>query len=400
MRLLFVALAALVLAHVAPARASMELARQKNCLACHAVDKPMLGPAYQDVATRYRGQSGAVDMLTAKVLKGGAGVWGSMAMPPNPVTPAEARQLVLWALGLAPGAAASQLPASPPATAALVAQAAAAPLAPAAAKRPERPADALTIERGKYLVNSVLSCGNCHSPRTDDNAVIAGRELSGGRSYDTPMFYVTPGNLTPDPETGLGRWSADDLKRALTRGIRPNGLPLAPMMPVAFFKAMTEQDLDAVVGYLRSLPPQRNPTPGPVYRKPFHVEEVPDAQRPFTEREAAGDEITRGRYLATLGHCLDCHTPVVDGKTDFVADGGRGGKRVGLQRLLVPNITSHPSAGLGGWTDAEIRRALTQGVSRDGRRLQYPMPWPFFATLRDGDVSALVAWLRSLPPKQ
>jgi len=270
-------------------------------------------------------------------------------------------------------------------------------LAPGAAKIA---ADEPTLRRGKYLVESVLSCGNCHSPRTPDNSVIPGRELSGGRTYDTPAFYVTPGNLTSDPETGLGAWTAEDVKQALTRGVRPNGLPLAPMMPTAFFKAMTEEDLDAVALYVLSLPPIRNPTPAPIYRKEFHYEAYPDAQRAFTGREVANDPIARGRYLATLGHCMDCHTPVVDGLTDYGRNGGRGGKRVGLARVLAPNITPHPTTGLGDWTDAEIKRALTLGVARDGHRLQYPMPWPYLASLDETDLEALVLWLRGLPPKE
>src|SRR5438445_4084228 len=104
MKSLLVALAVVAATQVSPARADIGLARQKNCMACHAVDKPLLGPSYQDVAAKYRGQPGAIDTLTAKVLKGGAGVWGAMAMPPNPVTPAQARQLVQWVLSLGPEA--------------------------------------------------------------------------------------------------------------------------------------------------------------------------------------------------------------------------------------------------------------------------------------------------------
>jgi cytochrome c551/c552 len=399
MKPLLALLAVLAVAHVGPTQANMDLAREKNCLACHAVDKPLLGPAYQDVAARYRGQSGAVDMLTAKVLKGGAGVWGTMPMPPGQVTPAQARQLVQWVLAAAPDAGPSQAPASSRSMPLAPVEAAASPPPATPAKRPEPSADPMTVERGKYLVNSVLACGNCHSPRAADGTPIAGRELTGGRSFDTPMFYVTPGNLSSDPETGLGKWSADDIKRALIQGVRPNGLPLA-LMPVAYFKALTEQDLGAVTAYLMSLPPQHNPSLAPVYRKPFDVAEVPDAKRPFTEREASGDLVSRGRYLATLAHCLDCHTPIVNGKTDLTADGGRGGRRMGPEQPLTPNITPNPTAGIGSWTDAEIRRALTQGVSRDGRLLQFPMPWPFLATLREGDVDALVAWMRSMPAKE
>jgi cytochrome c len=76
-----------------------DLAQAKNCMACHAVDKKVVGPAYKEVAAKYAGQKDAVDKLTAKVLKGGSGVWGAVPMPANPqVTEAEAKQLVEWVL--------------------------------------------------------------------------------------------------------------------------------------------------------------------------------------------------------------------------------------------------------------------------------------------------------------
>jgi cytochrome c len=85
----------------APAFAQVELAQKKNCLACHAVDKKVLGPAYKDVAAKYAGQADAVDKLAAKVMKGGTGVWGNIPMPANPqVNEAEAKQLVTWILTL------------------------------------------------------------------------------------------------------------------------------------------------------------------------------------------------------------------------------------------------------------------------------------------------------------
>jgi cytochrome c len=82
-----------------PVWAQADLAQKKNCMACHAIDKKILGPAYKDVAAKYAGQKDAVDKLTAKVIKGGAGVWGNVPMPANSqVTEAEARQLVQWVL--------------------------------------------------------------------------------------------------------------------------------------------------------------------------------------------------------------------------------------------------------------------------------------------------------------
>ena len=96
MKSLFILLAALA---AAPAFANVELATKKNCMACHAVDKKLVGPSYKDVSAKYAGQKDAVDKLTQKVLKGGSGVWGAVPMPANAqVTPAEAKQLVEWVL--------------------------------------------------------------------------------------------------------------------------------------------------------------------------------------------------------------------------------------------------------------------------------------------------------------
>jgi cytochrome c len=93
--------ALLIALAAAPALANPQLAQQKNCMACHAIDKKQVGPAYKDVAAKYAGQKDAVDKLTQKVLKGGSGNWGAVPMPANPqVNEAEARQLVQWVLSL------------------------------------------------------------------------------------------------------------------------------------------------------------------------------------------------------------------------------------------------------------------------------------------------------------
>jgi cytochrome c len=101
MKLLPALWAGLAAAVCVPAFAQADLAQKKNCLACHAVDKKVLGPAYKDVAAKYAGQKDAVDKLAAKIVKGGSGVWGNIPMPANPqVSDAEARQLVAWILTL------------------------------------------------------------------------------------------------------------------------------------------------------------------------------------------------------------------------------------------------------------------------------------------------------------
>ncbi|MEO7548123.1 MAG: c-type cytochrome [Ramlibacter sp.] len=98
-RALFALAAAATLA--APAQADQALATAKNCMACHAVDKKLVGPSYKDVATKYAGQKDAVDKLAAKILKGGSGVWGPVPMPANAqVSEAEAKKLAAWVLTL------------------------------------------------------------------------------------------------------------------------------------------------------------------------------------------------------------------------------------------------------------------------------------------------------------
>ncbi len=92
-------LLAALLAAPAAAWASPELAQQKTCMACHALDRKLVGPSYKDVAAKYAGQRDAADKLAEKIIKGGAGVWGAVPMPANPrVSPAEAKQLANWIL--------------------------------------------------------------------------------------------------------------------------------------------------------------------------------------------------------------------------------------------------------------------------------------------------------------
>ena len=96
---LLLALAFGVVAAPAFADANSDLAQKKNCMACHAVDKKLIGPSYKDVAAKYTGQKDAADKLAQKILKGGSGVWGAVPMPANPqVSEAEAKQLATWVL--------------------------------------------------------------------------------------------------------------------------------------------------------------------------------------------------------------------------------------------------------------------------------------------------------------
>ena len=258
-----------------------------------------------------------------------------------------------------------------------------------------------SVERGSYLVNSVLTCGNCHTPRGPGGIYDMSRQLSGGpQTWDEETFKVKGANITPDAETGIGRWSDADIKRALLTGIRPNGTQLAPMMPYGFYKVLTAADTDAIVAYLKSVPAVRNAVETPIYKTAMHVGTPPGADRAMSEADMS-DTIKRGFYLTTIGHCMECHTPLVQDRHDF-ARLGRGGQTfkgpfgVSVSR----NITSHPTAGLGAWTDSEIKAAITQGFHRDGSKLKPPMAFALYARMTDQDLNAIVAYLRTVPPKE
>lgn len=258
------------------------------------------------------------------------------------------------------------------------------------------------VERGAYLVNSVMVCHNCHTPR-GPNGLDLSRALSGGpQTFDEPDYKVVGSNITPDKETGIGSWSDAELKKFLVTGIKPNGVKAAPIMPYEFYTVLTARDLDALVAYLRSVPPVRREMPAPEYRKASKPETPTYSGKQMTDTDMS-DKLSRGRYLLSISHCLECHTPEGPSAVhDFVASTGKGGRpfKGPWGESQSANITSHPTAGLGQWSDDEIKRAITQGVARDGRKLKPPMAYAAYATMTAQDLDAIVAFVRTIPPPQ
>ena len=267
-------------------------------------------------------------------------------------------------------------------------------------------------ERGNYLVNTIMACGNCHTPRDAEGKSIAGQALSGGLTFTTPAFIAKAPNITPDVETGIGSWSDPEIKRALVEGVRPDhgrlaGVPLAAIMPANFYKALLPGDLDAVVAYLHTVKPVRSEAPDPAYKAPVLRDPYPDADAGFDTTKLT-DPVRRGAYLVTIGHCMECHSAWSRGVSDFKTGLGRGGRVFppregsppGTPDSVTPNITSDATAGIGGWSDAEIIRAVTQGIARDGHPLKQPMAYDFYAGLKPADLADIVAYLRNVPPLQ
>jgi len=246
----------------------------------------------------------------------------------------------------------------------------------------------------------VMTCHNCHTPM-GPNGPQFDKALSGGLRFDEPPFDVTAPNITPDPETGIGKWSDADVKRALLDGVRPDGVKLAAVMPSAFYNILTSADLDGIVAYLRSLEPVSNKVRDPVYKMQTPHRLFPGAEKAMPAADL-GDPVKRGFYLVTIGHCMECHTPAVNGRRDFKHALGTGGEKFeGPWGVSVSrNITQDKENGIGAWTDEEIKRAITPGVRKDGTKLRPPMGFAWYATMTDADLSTIVAYLRTVPPAQ
>lgn len=260
--------------------------------------------------------------------------------------------------------------------------------------------DKTLVARGDYLVNSLLTCGNCHTPKGPP-AAVAGKDFSGGLSWDEPPFKVTAPNITPDKATGIGSWTDAQIKTALRKGLKPDGTPVAMVMPSGFYEIMTERDINAVVAYLRTLKPVSNKVPDPVYKMQQGHPILPGADKPFKEADLA-DKVKKGFYLATIAHCMECHTPFGARGRDFDNKLGAGGAEFPgpWGKSVSRNITSSKEHGLGNWTDAEIKRAITQGVRKDGTKLKPPMGFPLYAKMTPEDLDAVVAYLRTVPAKE
>lgn len=274
------------------------------------------------------------------------------------------------------------------------AMAAAALLLPALAT-----ADDDLVERGRYLVESIAACGNCHTPKGPEGE-ISGMALAGGFVIEEPGFTAVAPNITPDPETGIGDWTDEQIVDAIREGRRPDGSIIGPPMPIGFYRDVSDRDARAMVAYLRTVPPVRNETRPSEYDIPLPPSYGPSVSD--VEAPPRSDEVAYGGYLAgPVGHCMECHTPrQADSPLPDMSRLGAGGFPLPGPdgHVLSANITPDPETGIGAWTDGEIKRAITEGVRPDGTRLSPPMPYAYYDRMTEADLDALVAYLRSLPP--
>jgi mono/diheme cytochrome c family protein len=253
------------------------------------------------------------------------------------------------------------------------------------------------LERGEYLVRVVAACGNCHTPITPEGHDPT-RELAGGFVEETPAFTAYAPNITPDPDTGIGRWSDAEIRRAIREGLRPDGSVIGPPMPIVLYRGLSDADLDAMVAFLRTVAPVRNEVPRSEYRMPLPpawgppVEFVPDIPR--------GATADYGAYLAgPVAHCMECHTTFGPTGPMYETHWGAGGAEFNgpWGASVSANLTPHAD-GIAAYTDAELADMIRKGVRPDGSRMAPPMGYPFYARMAGEDVGAIIAYLRTLPP--
>jgi mono/diheme cytochrome c family protein len=258
------------------------------------------------------------------------------------------------------------------------------------------------VQRGSYLVTTIGACGNCHSPRNAAGHIVAGMELTGGFEFDDPgIGHVIGPNITPDPGTGIGTWTEPQIVTALRDGHRPDAAIIGPPMPIPVYRQLSDNDAAAIAAYLRHL----RATHHVVARTQYQIPLPPSYGPPVAhvDEPVRTDKVAYGGYLATVGHCVLCHTPPGGDQPFDMSRAYAGGRE--LPDFAKPggvtisrNITSDPEQGIGTWTDQEIKRAIVSGTRRDGTKLTRTMPFDWYARMTSSDLDAIVAFLRTLPP--
>lgn len=244
-------------------------------------------------------------------------------------------------------------------------------------------------ERGEYLANTIMGCGDCHTPRTRP----PGPALSGGNKQGP----ANTSNITQDKETGIGAWTDDQIIAALREGKRPDGSTVGPPMPIPSYRGISDDDAKALVAYLRTIPPIKNAVPRSQYPKP-----LPAAYGPPVGHvpNPAADPVSQGAYLAgPLGHCMECHSPRgADGQPDMKGNLGAGGQDFRTRDGVVVSANLTPT-GLSRYTDEQLKTIITTGKRPDGTVVTGPMEPSLYAKMTAKDLDAVIAYLRSLPPK-
>lgn len=265
------------------------------------------------------------------------------------------------------------------------------------------------VERGKYLANHVNVCIDCHSTRDFNyysGPIISGTEGKGGAEFVETIGTFRAPNITP---AALAEWSDGEIARAIASGVNKDGEALFPMMPYPIYNALAQEDLEALIAYLRTLPRIENEVPRSELKFPMNliVRTIPQPYTPKT-RPPASDSIAYGKYLATVSGCHFCHTKTDDqGRQlpgmDFA--GGMEFKDPMLGMIRSVNITPEEDTGIGAWDRAYFINRFKEYADSTSRAIPVAkgeantiMPWTMYAGMTEVDLRAIYAYLRTVPP--
>lgn len=288
-------------------------------------------------------------------------------------------------------------------------------------KPAQRPASTEKIEatperiaRGKYLVSHVTLCIDCHSERTLAYGlpVKPGREGVGGFVWDPKSKFpgtLAAANLTPDHDTGLGKWTDGEILRAIREGVDREGNALFPIMPYGHYRAMSDDDAKAIVAYLRTLQPQRYEKPKKNLDVPLNFVEkfIPEPLNAPVANVDPSDHLAYGKYLTTIAACGECHTPKDDKGKAVPGMEFAGGfeMQTPFFRVVTANITPHPSTYIGRASREEFiarfksfeqMNASNAPQAEPGKNTL--MPWLSYSGMSPTDLGAIYDYLKTVKP--
>ena len=270
------------------------------------------------------------------------------------------------------------------------------------------------VARGKYLVEHVSACLDCHSDHllTYSLPIKPGTEGIGGYIFDKKVGFpgvVAAQNITSHPADGLGQWSDGEIIRAMREGIDRNGDALFPMMPYQHFSVMCDDDAKAVVTYLRTLKPLPNRVPAKKLDFPLNVivKFIPKPLGGPVQAPDRKDTVVYGKYLTTIGGCYECHTPHDEHNALIASQAFTGGWEMAgpWGRNFTANLTPDPDNYMGRATKAEFIGRFRAFVGMNAsnappapRGRNTVMPWLAFAQMTDEDLGAIYDYLKTVPP--
>jgi mono/diheme cytochrome c family protein len=269
------------------------------------------------------------------------------------------------------------------------------------------------VARGEYLVDHVLMCGVCHTPTGPDGQPDMTKYLAGSRSYDFTdvdgtIVTVNAENLTSHDPEGLFRWSDDQIRTAITKGIDDEHVAIYPIMPYPEYSLLSDTDVSGIIKYLRTVPPNDNVVAAdyPYGDQQPPAPPVDEAKIPHTTLASGDPEYAaaqRGRYIASTA-CLNCHTEQSSPDVPDLTKAFAGGKQYTFIRGAAPqtsvNLTPDPS-GLAGWSVEDIATAIKTNVEKgSGRPLcnTHPGGAERLGKMTDADLHDLATYIHTLPP--